>query len=34
MALRAKEQDDDTPLPAFKGMRLINRLNDVVWAGE
>jgi len=25
MALRANEQGDDAPLPAFKGMRLINR---------
>jgi len=24
LALRAKEQGDDAPLPAFKGMRFIN----------
>jgi len=32
--LRANEQGDDAPLPAFKGMRLINWLSAVIWAGE
>jgi len=32
--LRAKEQGDDTPLPAFQGMRLINWLSAVAWAGD
>ena len=34
MTLRANEQGDDAPLPAFQGMRLINILSAKVWAGE
>ena len=34
MSLWAKEQGDDAPLPAFQGMRLINWLSAMVWAGE
>ena len=34
MALRANEQGDDAPLPAFQGMRLINKLSAVVWVDE
>jgi len=34
VSLWAMEQGDDSPLPAFQGMRLINWLSAVVWAGE
>ena len=34
VSLWAMEQGDDSPLPAFQEMRLINWLSAVVWAGE